>query len=114
MDIWISVRTIAAALSFLAMPIAAHAHHLSLYEYTVFRDGDAIGFHRVKVFQRGAEVEIQVQTDFGIHFGFIPLYRFEHSRREIWHAGQLKESIARTNKNGTNYNIEIMREDSGY
>ena len=96
------------------MPIAAHANHLSLYEYTVFRDGDAIGNHRVRVFQRRAGVEIQVQTDFRIHLGFIPLYRFEHERREIWHGGQLRESIAKTNKNGTNYDIKILREFSGY
>ncbi len=102
------------ALALIFLPWAAQGDHLSEYHYTVLRDGEAIGTHRVTVSPEGRDLKVEAETDLEVTFGPLTFYRMEHLRHEVWRDGELEEMTAYTNKNGDVYNIAITREPQGY
>ncbi len=102
------------ALALILLPWAAQGDHLSEYDYTVMRDGEAIGTHRVTVSLQGEDVEVETETNLEVTVGPLTLYEMEHQRHEVWRDGELEEMTAYTNKNGDVYDIAISRDPEGY
>jgi hypothetical protein len=96
------------------LPLAAHGEVLSRFDYTVLRDGEPIGTHRVTVSPAGRNIEVEEQSDVAVTFGPVTFYRMAHLRRELWRDGVLETLVAQTDKNGDLYHIEITREPDGY
>lgn len=96
------------------LPWAAQGDHLSEYQYTVLRDGEAIGTHRVTVSPEGRDLKVEAVTDLEVTFGPLTLYHMKHLRHEVWRDGELEEMTAYTDKNGDVYDIAITREPQGY
>ena len=92
----------------------AEADHLQVYNYTVLRNGDAIGTHRVTVLPEGRDVKVEATTDLAVTFGPVTLYRLEHLRNELWRDGELETLTAYTDKNGDIFDIAITRDPEGY
>ena len=87
---------------------------LTEYRYTIIREGEAIGTHRVTVSPDGQGTLVEAKTDLEVTFGPLTLYEMQHLRQEIWRDGELEEMTAYTNKNGDIYDIAITRETQGY
>lgn len=102
------------ALVLVLLPWAAQADHLLAYDYTVMRDGEAIGTHRVTVSPDGEDVKVEAETSLEVTLGPLTLYAMEHLRREVWRDGELEEMTAYTDKNGDVYDIAITRGPEGY
>ena len=108
------------ALAFVLAPDMAASDHLSVYSYTVLRDGEPIGTHRVTVSPSGTNgdshetLQVKAETDLEVTFGPLTLYRMEHLREEVWRGGKLEAMTAYTDKNGAIYDIAITREPEGY
>ena len=102
------------ALALSLLPLTAQGGHLSEYTYTVLRDGDPIGTHRVTVLPNGEDVKVSSETSVEVGFGPLTVYRMEHLRHELWRDGELEMMTAHTDKNGDIYDIAITREPDGY
>ena len=106
------------ALMLWLLPFAAQGdhsgHHVTEYHYTIIREGEAIGTHRVTVSPAGQSTMVEAKTDLEVTFGPLTLYEMQHLRQEIWRDGELEEMTAYTNKNGEVYDIAITREPQGY
>lgn len=102
------------ALALALLPWTAQAGHLSEYSYTILRDGEPIGSHRVTISPQGGDVNVTAETDLEVGFGPLTLYEMEHLRHETWRDGELEEMTAYTNKNGDVYEIAITRDTEGY
>lgn len=98
---------LAVAILLAASPFEARSDHAGLYTFTVLRDGQPIGEHRFSFDHQGEQLEIEASTDIKVEFGPIPVFRFEHQRRELWQAGKLMSIAARTNDNGEELDIRI-------
>lgn len=102
------------ALALVLLPCAAQGGHLTEYTYTVLRDGEAIGTHRVTISPDEGNIKVTAETNLAVGFGPLTLYEMEHLRHETWRDGELEAMTAYTNKNGDVYEIAITRDPEGY
>ncbi len=111
---WDWTAALCGAAALVLLPWAAEGGHFSEYSYTVLRDGEPIGTHRVTVLPQGRDVTVTAQTDLEVGFGPLTLYEMKHLRHETRRDGELEEMTAYTNKNGDIYEIAITRDPEGY
>ena len=88
----------------LLLPAPALAAPPSL-DFTVFRNDDRIGHHRVRLRTEGERTIAEIEIDFVVTFAFIPVYRYRHRNREVWAQGRLVELDSETNDDGTAYRV---------
>lgn len=99
------------------LALGAHvalAGNVGEYTFAVLRDGDRIGTHRVLFHRDGPRIEIEAATEIEVRFAMIPVYRFEHQRREIWENGRALMVRAKTNQDGDSYDITVQPSGRGY
>ncbi len=81
--------------------------------FTVYRDGERIGFHSVTFRRDGQELHVEVDIDFEITFAFVTLYRYSHHNHEIWRDGRLVSLKSRTDDNGDSYRVSARATAEG-
>jgi len=79
------------------------------YQFEVFLDQRPIGEHRFEVFKRGAQQRVSSRAEFKVRFLFVTAYRYRHSSDERFRDGCLEQISARTDANGTRYQVKGMR-----
>lgn len=92
----------------------AFADHAREYNFTVLRNGNPIGYHRVTLNPEGDRLEVEAKTELTLKWGPITIFRFDHERREVWEGTQLLDLASKTNDNGKNYEIAIKPDGEGY
>lgn len=80
-------------------------------EYTVLRDGKAIGTHAYTIDTNGADTHVQVSTDIQVKVLFITAYQFTHASKEVWSNGQLVSLKSTTNDDGTDKALTAKAEN---
>lgn len=76
-------------------------------DFTVLKDGDPIGHHKIDVSRRGDDTTVTVNTDIVVTVAYVPVYRFEHNGSEIWHDGKLVTLRSVTNDDGDRHNLFV-------
>lgn len=74
-------------------------------DFTVQRNGDAIGFHRIRFAREGGR--FLVRTDVGLevrHLGAVT-YRYTHHAEETWSEGWLTGLVSDTDDDGRRYRL---------
>jgi hypothetical protein len=84
------------------------------YTFTVLKDGAPVGEHRFAFDRDGNRIEIEEETDIEVRFALIPVYEYEHDRREVWQNGRALSIDARTNNNGKRLDITVRPDGDGY
>jgi len=78
--------------------------------FTVMREGDEIGSHRL-VFNAGDDgLVVDIETDIAVKVMGIAFYRFEHEGHEVWTDGQLVAINSVTNDDGTDHRLTAIAE----
>lgn len=110
------MRGLALGAALLAtLPITpALATEAGEYTFTVLRDGTPIGVHRFAFAKDGERLEIEEATDIKVTFALIPLYHFQHARREVWENGRALSITGTTDNNGQRFDIAVRPEGAGY
>jgi hypothetical protein len=103
-----------AALALALTAQAAPADDAGLYTFTVLKDGAPVGEHRFAFDRDGARIEIEEETDIEVSVAMIPVYEFEHERREVWQNGRALSIDASTNANGEQLDITVRPDGDGY
>ncbi|MBR9970567.1 DUF6134 family protein [Magnetospirillum sulfuroxidans] len=102
--IFVSAATLCLAVSsaFAATEATVPSH--DPLSFTVLRNGDAVGSHILR-FQSMSDGTLVVTTDTNVvvKMAMIPVYRFEHHGREIWHGDHLMALNSETNDDGTHH-----------
>ncbi|OHC74168.1 MAG: hypothetical protein A3G18_08270 [Rhodospirillales bacterium RIFCSPLOWO2_12_FULL_58_28] len=78
--------------------------------FTVMREGDAIGTHVMKFRQNGDVLNVDIVTDVAVKLAFITVYRFEHKGVEGWNNGNLLVTSTVSNDDGTNHVLKAQAE----
>ena len=81
--------------------------------FTVLRDGEPIGTHRVEFKQDGDALAVAIAIDMVVKLALIPVYRYTHRSHEVWHLGTLRTLESRTNDNGTRTELRARRTAGG-
>jgi Family of unknown function (DUF6134) len=109
-----------AALAVLGMALGAFASGVSaaeragVFTFTVTRDGDPIGTHRVAFAHHGDRTEFDTEMDLKVTFAMVPLYHFSNQRREVWQDGRPLMIASKTDDNGDKFNITLRPDGAGY
>jgi hypothetical protein len=103
-----------AALSLILWSCGAMAGDAGVYTYTVLLNGNPVGRHRVVFLHQDGRTEIDASTDVEVRFAFIPVFRFEHRRREVWENGRPVYVVATTDNDGDTYKITVRSNGDGY
>jgi hypothetical protein len=99
----------------LALPLpSALATDVGEYTFTVLRDGAPIGAHRFAFAKHGERLLIEEATDIKVTFALIPVYHFQHARREVWENGRALSITGTTDNNGERFDIRVRPEGEGY
>jgi hypothetical protein len=78
--------------------------------FTVMRDGEAIGASTVRLTQRGAETIADVATHIQVKIAFFTVYRYDQSESERWEGGHLVAMTSLTHDNGATHRVTASRE----
>jgi Family of unknown function (DUF6134) len=105
-----------AALAVAALAVAAcgaRADDAGVFTFTVSRDGEPIGEHRVTFRHRGDRIEIETDMELKVSFAMVPVFRFSHRSHEIWEEGKPVLIDATTDDDGREYDITLRRNGHG-
>jgi len=78
--------------------------------FDVYREGDRIGVHEVRLRQDGDRLETDIDIDLRVKFAFVTAYRYRHRNREVYEGGRLVSMSSRTNDNGDALAVDVRRE----
>lgn len=79
--------------------------------FTVMREGDVIGSHRLVFSANDDELTVDIDTDIAVKVMGIAFYRFEHEGHEVWTDGHLVSINSTTNDDGTDHRLNAVAED---
>ncbi|MEM8991749.1 MAG: DUF6134 family protein [Pseudomonadota bacterium] len=82
-------------------------------EFRILRDGSDIGRHRLEAQRTGDVFTMAVDIDIRVRFLGITAYRYELTNREVWRDQRLESIDSRTNDDGTDDFVKIMRVEDG-
>ena len=82
-------------------------------EFTVMRNGNPIGHHRVEVTRSAEETRVDVDIALDVSFGFITLYHYRHQATERWKDDRLLALDSITDDNGTPLTVHARADAAG-
>jgi hypothetical protein len=99
-----------AAIAVCLLPATAMAAATRL-DFTVLKDGEAIGHHRIELVRDGDAENVSIKTDIVVKVVFVPVYRFEHTGSETWRNGHLVSLRSQTNDDGEKHTLQATARD---
>ena len=103
-----------AALLLAIVPAAEIAAAPEVKTFTIYRDGDEIGTHVYRIAREGERVTVEIDMEISVDIAFVTVYRFTHSRREVWEGGALVSVESETDDDGEELSIQVARDAGGY
>jgi hypothetical protein len=81
------------------------------WEFQVFLDSEAIGYHRYTLHEQGAQRELAIEAHFVVKFLFFKAYSYTHEATERWRDDCLDEIEARTIDGGKRTEVRATEDD---
>jgi hypothetical protein len=78
--------------------------------FDVYREGDRIGTHEVRLRKNGERLEVDIDIDLQVKFAIVTAYRYRHRNREVYEGPRLISMSSRTNDNGEKYAVDVRRD----
>lgn len=117
-----SYRISLAFLLGLVLALPGHANVLDSWDFDVYLDDRKIGYHQfeltgvddtfngtLKGAFKGAlkgNYEVSTRAEFDVKVLFVNFYRYRHENKETWRAGCLQDIRAKTDANGSEYQVQ--------
>ena len=106
------LRMVLVALA--SLLIAARAEALPPdINFTVYRDGEEIGHHRVSFAEHDGQIVADTDIRLVVTFASVPVFRYEHRSREIWKDGALQSIQSATHDDGDDLRLAAERTPEG-
>lgn len=110
--IGVLLRVVAPLL--LALSAVAADGSVREWNFTVYLDDDAVGYHNFTLTERGDMQTLVSEARFEVKFLFITAYRYEHENRETWQGECLQAITSRTDANGQELTVRGHRQENGF
>lgn len=82
-------------------------------DFDVFRGDVPIGRHSVSFRREGDRLVAEIEIELTVSFGFIDLFRYRHTNREVWRDGKLVSIETATDDNGRLYRVSGVATPAG-
>jgi len=79
----------------------AQAASRQTLNFTILRDGDAIGTKTYTIDTNGTETKVHITTDIKVKVLYYTVYKFTHDSKEIWRDNRLVSLRSTTDDDGT-------------
>jgi hypothetical protein len=79
-------------------------------DFDVFRNGSAIGHHKIDLKQDDHRTTAKVDIYLEVGLGPLVLYRYQHNNTEIWENGAFQSFTSKTDDDGTPYAVTAQRQ----
>lgn len=109
-----AVIAMALSGSVFAGPVGATVVQDETRQFTVLRDGQPIGQHRMTFRRNGDSLEVTISLNVEVKAGFLPVFVYRHRAREVWHGDRLETLDAETYDNGTALNVRGKATAEGF
>lgn len=94
--------------------VQAAAERAGVFTFTVTRDGEPIGTHRVAFRNDGDRTELDSAMELKVSFAMVPLFSFTNQRHEVWQGDRPLMIKSQTNDNGEKLDITLQPDGAGY
>ena len=116
MGIW---RSLVAALAiattaFLSAPAAGMEPYDGKLAFDVVRGDKSIGSHVITFREVGDETHVDIDIKLAVKIGFLTVFRYEHTNREVWRNGRLVSVETDTDDNGKDFAIRALQQPDGF
>ncbi|HUA54263.1 MAG TPA: DUF6134 family protein [Candidatus Sulfotelmatobacter sp.] len=88
----------------------APPEHPRALRFDILRKGAVIGEHVMRFTDDGPRRIVDIEIRIKVTFASIPLFRYEHTSREVWQGGRLVALDTRTDDDGTHYRVAARAE----
>jgi hypothetical protein len=99
-----------ASMAFLLQPTSAAVPASAQLDVRARRNGADIGWHRLRFSEQEDRLLVEIEIELAVRFMFIPVYRYQHTNREVWHGDRLLTLESRTDDNGTQHSVSARSE----
>ena len=82
-------------------------------DFTIFRDGDSIGSHSIRIARTGERIRVRLDTEIEVSIAFITVYRRTESQQEVWENGTLESFQSRVDDDGQVFVVDARRTPDG-
>lgn len=81
--------------------------------FSVLLNGVPAGDHVVRYGEEGDRIIVDVETHLNVRIATVPVYEFDHERREVWSGGRPLSVRAQTKNGASELTIEVRRTATG-
>lgn len=99
-----------ATMAFLPQPAPAAVPTRGQLDFRARRNGDQIGWHRLRFFEQDDRLVVEIEIELEVRFLLFPVYRYQHTNREVWRGDRLLALESRTDDNGTRHRVSALAE----
>lgn len=82
-------------------------------DFTVLREGEDVGTHRIQFRRNGDTLEVDIETRIAVKFAFITVFRFEHDGHEVWRDDKLVSMTTKTHDDGEDHTLVATANGNG-
>jgi hypothetical protein len=83
------------------------------WNFNVYLDDRAIGYHRFQLSDSADGMRLETRAEFEVKMFLLTVYAYEHHNTELWRDGCLQGIEARTDSNGEHYRVSGVARDGG-
>ena len=81
--------------------------------FAVFRNNAPLGRHALSFRRDGDRLEVEIEVEYVLKLGFLTLYRYALTGREVFVAGRLEAATFRADDNGKGAHLNVSRAENG-
>ena len=101
-----------------AFLLAAPAMSMEPYDgklaFDVMRGDKPIGRHVLTFREVGDETHVDIEVSLQVKIGFLTVFRYDHTNREVWRDGQLVSVTTDTDDNGKPFEVRAQNKGDGF
>ena len=95
-------------------PLTAALPSAQQIAFSVVRDGEPLGHHRVFFRREAGDLHVEVDIELQVKLAFITVFRYRHKNHEVWRGGRLVAIDTETDDDGDSFWLRGRATEAGF
>ena len=110
----LSVSVLIAGVFMLTSPAMSRELYEGKLAFDIMRGDNTIGRHVLTFQQVDDETHVDIEVSIQVKIGFLTVFRYSHTNREVWRGGRPLSVTTDTDDNGTPFEVRAEKRDDGF
>ena len=110
----LSATVLIAGIFLLASPAMSKEPYEGKLAFDVMRGGKLIGRHIITFREVDDEIYVDIEVSLQVKIGFLTVFRYGHTNREVWRDGRLVSVTTNTDDNGKPFEVSAEKRADGF